>query len=86
MEFAIYLNMVHTGQVTDIAAVQNNLVLQLIHVLLNLVVFHHDNNDIRILKELIKIVILIFYDVLLYPWVKHFERLCQMACLEIEKL
>ena len=56
-------------------AVQNDLVSQFVHVLTDLIVLDHYHDQVNIPKELIKIMVLVFHEILLDPGVIDFERL-----------
>ena len=45
--------MIHAGEINDIMAVKDNLTPQFFHILFNLVMLHHDNNEIATINELI---------------------------------
>ena len=50
------LNMVHAFQRTNVMTIEDNFALEFVPVLLNLVVFYHDDYHIDIGEELVEIV------------------------------
>ena len=57
--------MVYSGQIDNIVTVEDKLVLQFIHVLLDLVVLNHNNNKVAAVEELVEVVELVGNNVLL---------------------
>ena len=57
-------DVVDSGQITDIVAVQHDLAGELFHLLFNFIVFDHDHDEINVRKELVQIVILICNNIL----------------------
>ena len=79
--------MINTLKRTDIEAVENNLAFQLIPILLDVIMFHHDNNHIHIVDELIKVVELILGNLMVFQeGVIALQRTCKMTLLQLEHL
>ena len=65
-------------------AIKNNLALQLIPVLLDVVVLHHDDNHIYLIEELIKVQNLVLHNLLLSEeGIESLQRTCQVALLNV---
>ena len=50
------------GQRADIMAIQNYFTLQLVPVLLNVIVLHHDNHHIHLAEELVEVQNLVLHN------------------------
>ena len=61
----IILNMIYSFKRTDVMAIQDHLTLQLVPILLDMVVFHHNNNHIYLVQELVEVQNLVLHDFLL---------------------
>ena len=68
------LNVIHTRQINDVVAVQNNLASQLVHILTNLGMLDHDNDHIDIREEIVKIVVLVLDHILGDKRIIHLYR------------
>ncbi len=75
--------MVHTRQLANIMAVENNLARQFVHVLLNLVVFDHDDHKVNRIQERVKIMVLVGYDILLDKRIVYLQSCGQMTLLRL---
>lgn len=63
--------MIHTFQRANIVAVENNLAFQLVPILLDVVMLHHNDDHINFAKELVKIKDLVFHNLLVgKEWIK----------------
>ena len=79
--------MIHPFQRTNIVAVQDNFPFQFVPVLLDVVVFNHDNNHIYFVEELVKVQNLILDNLLCCKeGVKGLKRTSQMTLLNVEHL
>ena len=67
-------------------AIQDDLTLQFIPILLDLIVFHHDNHHVHIVEELVEVVELVLHDILLQERIVTFQRTGQVTLLRFEQL
>ena len=79
--------MIHSLQRADIEAVEDNLAFKFVPVLLDMVVLHHDNHHVYIIKELIEIAELVFgYLLMLQEGVIALEGTGEVTLLKFEHL
>ena len=78
------LNMIYSLQRTNIETIKNNLALQFIPILLDMVVLNHNNNHIEILQELVKVIILVFSNLVSFEErIIALERSSKMTLLSL---
>lgn len=79
--------MIRSFKRTDVEAVHYDLAFQLVPVLLDVVVLHHDDDHVDVFQELIKVGELVFgYLVVLQEWVVALQRACQVTLLRFKEL
>ena len=79
--------MIRSFKRTDVEAVHYDLAFQLVPVLLDVVVLHHDDDHVDVFQELVEVGELVFgYLVVLQKWVVAFKRACQVALLGFKEL
>lgn len=82
-----FLNMIRSFKRTDVEAVHYDLAFQLVPVLLDVVVLHHDDDHVDVFQELIEVGELVFgYLVVLQEWVVALQRACQVTLLRFKEL
>ena len=83
----LFLNVVNAFHRIDIVTIQNHLALQLVPVLPDVIMFHHDNHHINFIEELVKIQNLVLDNLLAgEEGVKGLERTGQVTILNVEHL
>lgn len=75
--------MIYPIKRTDVETVENNLAFQFVPVLLDMVVFHHDDHHINIVDELIETVELILSNLVVFQeWVITLQRTGKVTLLQ----
>ena len=79
--------MIHPFQRADVVAVEDDLALELVPVLLDVVVLDHDDDHIDLVEELVEVEDLVLHDLLVgEEGVEGLERTGEVALLDVEHL
>ena len=73
--------MVDARQIANIVTIQDYFSRQLVHILFDFIVFHHEDDEIDVVKEFVQVVILVRHDVLRNERIVHLEPVSQMSFL-----
>ena len=66
-------NMVDARQIANVVTIQDHFSRQLIHILFDFIVFHHEDDEIDVVKEFIQVVILVCDDLVRNEGIVHLE-------------
>lgn len=80
------LDVIYAFKRTDVVAVEDDFAFELIPVLLDLVVFYHDDDEVNVIEELIEVVELVLNDVLLDERVVALQGTSEVTLLALEHL
>ena len=81
------LDVINTFQRANVMAIQNHFAFQFVPVLLDVVVFHHDDHHIHLAEELVEVENLVWHQSLVgEEGVEALQRTSQMAFLNVDHL
>ena len=78
--------MVHPFQGTHVMTIQNDFSHEFLPLPLDLIMLHHDDNQVHIVQERIKVMVLIRDESPLHQRIIYLQRFRQMPFLALEKL